>query len=46
MSQPGDALVTAEILLKLIPMLAGQGIETLEQAYKASQKTYYARIKY
>ena len=42
----GDAMVTAEILLKLIPILEANGIETLEQAYLASQKTYYARIKY
>jgi len=42
----GDAKVTAEILLKLIPILAVKGIETLEQAFSASQKTYYARIKY
>ncbi len=42
----GDAKVTAEILLKLLPMLAEKGIATLEQAYRASQKTYYARITY
>ncbi len=42
----GDALVTAEIWLRLIPLLAEQGIHTLRQAREAAQKTYYARIKY
>ena len=42
----GDAIVTAEVLVKLIPLLADQGIETLGQAREAAQKTYFARIKY
>ncbi len=42
----GDAMVTAEVLLKLIPLLAEQGIITLGQAREAAQKTYYARLKY
>lgn len=42
----GDACVTAEIFLKLIPLLAEQGIHTLGQAREAAQKTYYARIRY
>ena len=42
----GDALVTAEIWLRLIPLLAQQGIHTLRQARKAAQKTYYARLQY
>ena len=42
----GDALVTAEILLRLIPLLREQGIHTLRQAREAAQKTYYARLKY
>ncbi len=42
----GDAIVTAEVLLKLIPLLAAMGIHTLGQAREAAQKTYYARIKY
>ncbi|MFN4116408.1 MAG: PolC-type DNA polymerase III, partial [Inhella sp.] len=42
----GDALVTAEVFLKLIPLLAEMGIHTLGQAREASQQTYYARLKY
>jgi DNA polymerase-3 subunit epsilon len=42
----GDAMVTAEVWLKLIPLLAAMGIHTLGQAREAAQKTYYARLKY
>ncbi len=42
----GDAMVTAEILLKLIPLLEAQGITTLEGALKASRTSAYARVTY
>ncbi|GAB4396925.1 MAG: exonuclease domain-containing protein [Rhodoferax sp.] len=42
----GDALVTAEVWLRLIPLLQAQGITTLRQAREAAQATYYARLKY
>jgi DNA polymerase-3 subunit epsilon len=42
----GDAMVTAEVFLKLIPLLSEKGIHTLGQAREAAQKTYYARLKY
>ena len=42
----GDAMVTAEIFVKLLPLLAEKGITTLGQALEASKKTYYARIDY
>ena len=42
----GDAMVTAEVWLRLMPLLAEMGIHTLRQAREAAQKTYYARLKY
>lgn len=42
----GDAIVTAEVFLKLIPLLAEMGIRTLRDAREAAEKSYYARIKY
>ncbi len=42
----GDAMVTAEILVQLIPLLADKGVHTLGQARQAAQQTYYARINY
>jgi len=42
----GDALATGEIFLKLLSLLAKQGIQTLKDAILASEKTYLARKKY
>ena len=42
----GDALVTGEIFLKLLPLLAEHGIVTLGQALEASRASYHARLQY
>ena len=42
----GDALVTGEIFLKLVALLAEQGIVTLGHALEASRETYYVRLQY
>ncbi len=42
----GDAYVTGEVFLKMIPLLADMGIVTLRQALDAAQKTYFSRIQY
>ncbi len=42
----GDAIVTAEVLMKLIPLLEDKGIVTLEEAIRASAGTPLARMKY
>ena len=42
----GDAMVTAEVFLKLIPLLAEKGIHTLGEARDAARQTYYARLRY
>lgn len=42
----GDAITTAEVFLKLIPLLEQQGLHSLMDARRASQKTYFARMTY
>ncbi len=42
----GDAIMTGEVFLRMIPLLAEHGIRTLGEARAASQKTYLARIEY
>lgn len=42
----GDAMLTAEVLLRLIPLLRDMGVHTLRQAREASQRTYQARLRY
>ncbi len=42
----GDAIITGELFLKMIPLLAERGIVTLKQARDACEQTYYARIRY
>ena len=42
----GDAIVTGEVFLKMIPLLAEKGIRTLGEVREAAEKTYYARVKY
>jgi DNA polymerase-3 subunit epsilon len=41
-----DAVATGEVFLKLVPLLEDKGIVTVRQALEASEKTYFARIKY
>ena len=42
----GDAIVTAEVFLKMLPLLADKDIRTLGQAIQACEQTYHARIQY
>ncbi len=42
----GDALLTGQVFLKLIPLLHQQKIYTLREAQAASKQTSYARIAY
>ena len=41
----GDAQATAQIWLRLVPLLAERGIETLRQAREAAQKAFQMRLK-
>ncbi|MEQ1438333.1 exonuclease domain-containing protein [Fontimonas sp. SYSU GA230001] len=42
----GDAILTAEVFLRLLPLLAARGIHTLSAALEASRRTEFARLKY
>lgn len=42
----GDAMVTAEVFLRMLPLLAGMGIRTLGEAREAERQTRYARLRY
>ena len=42
----GDAILTGEIFLRLVPLLAARGIHTLGEARAASENTYHARLRY
>ncbi|HEU4423644.1 MAG TPA: exonuclease domain-containing protein [Pilimelia sp.] len=40
----GDALLTAEIFVRLLPLLRGRGVHTVGQAREAARRTYLARL--
>lgn len=42
----GDAVLAAEVFLRLVPLLAARGIDTLGQARVAAQQTWFASLKY
>jgi len=42
----GDAIVTAEVLLKMLPLLKANGIATLAEALSASAKSPFAKYNY
>jgi len=42
----GDSIVTAEVLVRLIPLLEDAGIHTLEEAIQASASSPLAKLKY
>ena len=42
----GDACVTAEVFLRLIPLLRAKDVRTLGEARAAALQTYQARLKY
>ena len=42
----GDAIMTAEIFLRLVALLAANGVTTLGEALAASRETYHVRLQY
>ncbi|QAU34757.1 exonuclease domain-containing protein [Janthinobacterium sp. 17J80-10] len=42
----GDAIVTAEVFLRMLPLLADKGIRTFGEARDAERQTRYARLRY
>jgi DNA polymerase-3 subunit epsilon len=42
----GDAVLTGEIFIKLLPLLAAKGVVTLGDALAASQQSYLAQLRY
>jgi DNA polymerase-3 subunit epsilon len=42
----GDAIMTGEVFLRLVPLLAERGIRTLGEARAAAEKTFFARVEY
>lgn len=45
-SAMGDAVLTAQLFLRMIPLLAARGLHTLGQVRAASKETWHARIRY
>jgi DNA polymerase-3 subunit epsilon len=42
----GDAMVTAEVFVKMLPLLRERGLVTLAQVLEASRATWLARVQY
>lgn len=42
----GDAIVTGEVFLKMIPLLAYKGVRTLREIREAADKTFYSWVQY
>jgi DNA polymerase-3 subunit epsilon len=42
----GDALVTGEVFLRMMPLLESRGIRTLREAREAARQTLHAKVEY